>query len=121
MAAIVMAGIVGWCLYMCAGIKPQTEAQFNAADNSMQALMDAQDHIKSMLKSPGSAKWPSLWGNDRPLNGVARLPDGTYMVTSFVDSQNGFGALVRTWFRVHIRVKQSGRPDILSAEFLGPQ
>ncbi len=55
----------------------------------------AQDFVKDRLASPGSAKWPSFWERDEH---VTALGDKRYRVRSWVDSQNGFGALIRTQY-----------------------
>lgn len=50
-----------------------------------------QDWVKGRLQSPGSA--------DFPFGDVTKTEDlghGAYRIRSYVDSQNGFGALVRT-------------------------
>ena len=52
------------------------------------------------LKAPSTAKFPSFYDN-----GVAaeRLPDGsTYRVVGYVDSQNSFGAMIRSQWEVQL-------------------
>lgn len=119
LGCLLFLACLGGCVSCVMNLAKQTPEEFAASDQSVAALMEAQRHIRPMLKSPASAKWPSMWGDDRPLGGVQKMPDGTYLVTSCVDSQNGFGAMVRTWFRVHLRVRQKGRAEILGAQVLG--
>jgi hypothetical protein len=49
----------------------------------------AQTEVENRLKSPRSAKFP--WGTP-----ACEVTDNTYMVHSYVDAQNGFGALIRS-------------------------
>jgi hypothetical protein len=50
--------------------------------------------------SPGSAKHP--WVEYDKV--TKRLSDDTYQVISYVDSQNAFGALVRTYYVALVRM-----------------
>lgn len=56
--------------------------------------IDAQDRIKKLLKSPSSAKFPSItkwkFGKD----------SGVVTVQSYVDSENSFGAMLRAEFQI---------------------
>ena len=60
--------------------------------SKLNALVGSQTYIEGMLKSPGSAKF------DSSLDGVIQINDTTFTVKSYVDSQNGFGALLRTHY-----------------------
>jgi hypothetical protein len=53
------------------------------------AYIEAKDYIEQVLKSPASAIFP-------PLGLVRRLDNNRYEVISYVDSQNSFGAMLRT-------------------------
>lgn len=54
-----------------------------------EAFAACQQTMSGRLRSPGSASYP-----DQP---ASSLPAGEgYVLSSYVDSQNGFGALVRT-------------------------
>ena len=53
------------------------------------AAIHCQEHVKSTLKAPATAQFP-----DRPLSAID-AGGGTYIVTSTVDAQNSFGALLR--------------------------
>lgn len=49
--------------------------------------------FKVKLKSPGSAKFPGLFESE---NHIKYLGDRKYKIDSWVDSQNSYGALIRT-------------------------
>lgn len=50
------------------------------------------------LKAPATAKWPML-----EVARVDTLRDSLYRVTSYVDAQNAFGALLRTSYACTVR------------------
>lgn len=60
------------------------------------ALSNTQSQIEEYLKSPGSAEF------DSSTDGVIQVNDTTFTVKSYVDSQNGFGALLRTHYSCKI-------------------
>jgi uncharacterized membrane protein len=63
-------------------------------DNSIMAYVMMQDFVKRRLVSPNSAKFP--YTNDAD---VTIEKDGyEYVIFSYVDSQNGFGAMLRTYY-----------------------
>ena len=62
----------------------------------MDALIQSQVYIETKLKSPGSAKF------DSSIDGVIQTNDTTFTVISYVDSQNGYGALLRTHYSCKI-------------------
>jgi hypothetical protein len=59
------------------------------------AYVMAQEPVKSLLMSPASADFPPF-----SAAGVttARTADCSFSVNAYVDSQNGFGAIIRTPF-----------------------
>jgi hypothetical protein len=62
-----------------------------------EAYIVAQAFMEQNLISPGSADfatWPTA---------CAQQPDSSFVIISYVDSQNMFGALIRTHFRCQVR------------------
>jgi hypothetical protein len=60
----------------------------------------AQDAVKTQLRAPSSANFPGCVF-DADQYEVRGAPDGkTFWVISYVDSQNGFGAMLRTKYVV---------------------
>lgn len=59
--------------------------------------MYVEDIIKEKLKSPSTAKFPSLsdWS-------IYEKSYNTYSVSSYVDAENGFGAEIRTYFSLTV-------------------
>ncbi len=84
----------------------QTESSQDTLGGSIgetvEAWVAAQQYVEKQLISPSTAKF----------NGVARSPyvvylgDARYRVTATVDSQNNFGAMIRTEFEAIVRAKR---------------
>lgn len=64
--------------------------------SKIDALLQSRVYIENQLKSPGSAEF------DSSLDGVVQTNDTTFTVKSYVDSQNGYGALLRTHYSCKI-------------------
>jgi hypothetical protein len=58
-------------------------------DYSTTAYLQSQGYVKNALKSPASAKFPYSYE-------IRNLPDNRFVVSSYVDSQNSFGAMLRS-------------------------
>ena len=61
--------------------------------NKSLAYIMCEKMVAKKLKSPKTAEFASDWTNH-----VSYLGDGKYKINSYVDSQNSFGALVRSKF-----------------------
>lgn len=70
-----------------------TSGNEGAKDRSRSAVAACQEFVRRDLRAPATAEFPSP-----RLVPVEGNGDGPYTVTSSVDSQNGFGALVRSYF-----------------------
>lgn len=68
------------------------------------AYVISQDFVSKRLKSPVSAKFPSFSEEY-----VCYLGEKRYQVSAYVDSQNSFGAMIRTQF--NCVVKYVGNSD----------
>lgn len=60
----------------------------------------AKSIVGKNLASPGSAKFASLSDSDVI---VRKTGSCEYKIKSYVDSQNGFGALLRTYFTITVK------------------
>lgn len=61
------------------------------------ALRTAQDGIKKKLKAPSTAEFPGLRESE-----VTREGPDVFIVKSYVDAQNSFGAKIRNHFTVKV-------------------
>lgn len=72
--------------------------------NKLLAFSYATDCVKNNLKSPSSAKFVGLLEKEES---VKYIGDDTYEIKSWVDSQNSFGAMIRSNFRCVISFKDN--------------
>lgn len=72
------------------------------------ANIQSQTFVKQYLKSPGSAKFPFA---DSQVT-KSKTNDNLYYVVSYVDSQNGFGALLRSNWASQLLFKGGEDGDI---------
>lgn len=88
-AIFVLIILLGGCnLFLCSDEEPP--AAKKVEEEAGMAYIMSQDFLKERLKSPATADFP--WQPERNIyNG-----DSTFSISSYVDSQNGFGALIRT-------------------------
>lgn len=86
-------------------VKQQQEAQAKAneeKDRSVMAGMICKNHVKASLKSPATADFPMFDKN------IWKMPSQRYVVKSYVDAQNAFGANLRARWFCEIRYKGPG-------------
>lgn len=83
----------------------QAEAAAKTEDNKVTAWVMATEFIEARLKSPSTASYGGLLSGDyqNPEEHVTVLGENLYLVTGWVDSQNSFGATVRSKFKVKIQ------------------
>lgn len=75
------------------------KAYANANADKESAWIFAQDAIKANLKAPSTAKFP--WYDE---SCVTVLDDGSYIVKSYVDAENSYGAKIRNVFSIRITI-----------------
>lgn len=95
-AALSSALVLG--LVAC-GVESSTggSSSADAEEQEYAAFEMCKEFIKDRLKSPATAKFRNFFEDDGEVS-VSGLGQGPYTVVSTVDSQNGFGALVRSSF-----------------------
>ena len=69
----------------------------------LSALENSRQCVEEQLKSPGTADW----GYDE--DKVVKYDDTSFLVTSYVDSENGFGAKIRTDYTAIVIFKSNGK------------
>lgn len=80
--------------------------------DKLEAYNNARDFVKKRLKSPSSAKFPD---SQQKVDDTEYIGDNTYKIRSYVESQNSFGAMIRTDFSCKIRFE--GR-DVYCSELI---
>ena len=110
---IIFIGIPGlliYGLYSCA-TAPKTESVSQRKTN-IDAWVFTQYLVEEYLESPKSAKFPFGGGQ----NHVEETAPGIFIIRSYVDSQNSFGAMIRTKFFCKLHVK-NGKFEVLQLTF----
>jgi len=107
-ARIVKFGVwksAGIAVIVLAVIGSQMDKRSKAGKEDLcsMAYIIHQDIVKNLLKSPSTADFP--WNDYR----CSRSTDKLYRITSYVDSQNGFGAMIRTDYQISLEY-QGGEP-----------
>jgi hypothetical protein len=77
-------------------VEQKRKQELNSVDES-QAFIISKNFVQAMLKSPKTADFPFLDYSHR------NLGDGKWIIQSYVDSQNGFGAMIRTQYQVEMQ------------------
>lgn len=75
-------------------------------DLSIRAFVLSKHFVESFLKSPSTADFPFLDYS------VLELGDDRYSIQSYVDSQNSFGATMRTRWKAVLRYNGGSESDI---------
>tara|TARA_B110000196_G_C20909299_1_gene549755 strand:+ start:217 stop:792 length:576 start_codon:yes stop_codon:yes gene_type:complete len=83
--------------------KPKTESEIIAerkeeCEDTITPMFYVQKAVKQNLKSPATAEFPFYDDSQ-----IQHIGDCVYQVRSYVDSQNSFGATIRTSFYVRIK------------------
>ena len=66
--------------------------------DAISAYVMAQDFVEAELKAPKTADFPYSGDADIQYSG-----DGRYTINSYVDSENSFGATIRTYFTAVVK------------------
>jgi len=77
------------------------------------AALSARRFVKQRLKSPSTAEFPPT-----STATVKKTPNGTYIVSSYVDSQNAFGATLRSNWVAEIRYLSGNRVELVDIQFI---
>ena len=91
----------------------QTQTHWTQETNWAGAYVMTEEWVKQRLSSPGSAEFPSSYHKRQH---VERVSGQRYRIESYVDSQNQFGALVRTQFVAELEQPEEDKWRLLSLE-----
>lgn len=107
-ALIVAVIVVSILLSMCGSDDDDggDDLQFGAFDV-------CREFVKDRLKAPGSASFRNYFDDDGEVR-VTGSGDGPYTVRSTVDSENSFGAKIRTGFTCTVEHTGDGRYRLVS-------
>ena len=109
------AGLYVWAMFFVhidpstAPYQPQKE-DTEYADH-VRGFDCAKKEVSSMLKAPSTAKFTD-WTESL----ISKTGEGQYRFVSEVDSQNGFGAMLRTRFYCDVQFQSNGKSCTASCE-----
>jgi len=75
-------------------------------DKQIDYKITSQRYIRDQLRAPSTAKFP--------LNAQVYERKGFWIVESYVEAQNGFGAIIRTYYAVAIEQGENSRHIVAS-------
>lgn len=76
-------------------------ARAKKCSDTTMAFVMSQEFVRRRLKAPSTAEFP--WITDDQVE-ISTKPDCTFRVIGWVDAQNGFGAQIRSRYRVDLRL-----------------
>ena len=94
---IIPMGIIAWGYMTFVGSDPSTPVSKPHELSAIELYVQAQGFVKQGLKAPSTAKFPL-----EPVS-VGTDGNGLYQVESYVDSQNSFGAMIRSEWMLNMR------------------
>ena len=86
-------------LFIAFGSYEDNDSSSSSDANKFLAYNYAEDFVKERLKSPSTAEFPGTFEKDKH---ITELGNKEYQINSWVDSQNGFGATIRSKFSCKI-------------------
>ena len=98
-AAITAIVIVTTGMYLIAILNPSDNSR---SHNQFEAYSYAEQFVEKQLKSPSTAEFPGISEKN---SHITKITEDKYKIDSWVDSQNGFGAQIRTNFSCTIIFK----------------
>lgn len=108
---LVFGGVILFLL--CLGILGNENQIDSPSDEKSRAWTAAKMFVRDRLKSPATADF----GDQDPDDHVLDMGNNEYGVTGWVDSQNSFGAMIRTRFMTRVRL-EGNEWQLLEIEFL---
>lgn len=104
MISIAATAVALAAAYVAPAVQSDVAAQDDECGNTARAYIMSQEFVKKRLKSPATADFPSLHADGVTANMIGYC---RYGITAFVDSQNAFGAMIRTNYSAKLRYDKS--------------
>jgi hypothetical protein len=87
----------------------------NEQSKEIEAFVGSQMVVEEQLKSPSTAKFP-LFTDDKV--NVTKISENKYNVSAYVDSENSFGAMVRTYYTCTVILLPNDKYRVENLKFL---
>ncbi len=92
-------------LAILGSLLPGSDGASDPDDRGTMAVIQCQNYVKVRLRAPSTADFPFLD------HSVSRMGNEAYVVRSYVDAQNGFGAMIRSTYACKIRYRGGDDAD----------
>ena len=117
---IALGAIIVFGLKSCFGVSDKSsapKAELTSAQilskRKVNAYIQSQMCVEGILKAPSTAKFPY---GDCDL--IPQINDSTFLVISYVDAQNAYGAMVRNYYRCVIVENAESKFECLETRFI---
>ena len=104
---LIIMGAIAWYIFA-----PNSESSntnnLKKVHSKLEAYTMSQGFVKNKLKSPSTAEFTCDYEKN-----VTQISDSMFVVNGFVDSQNSFGAMLRSSYRCTLLFKPN---DMVSCE-----
>jgi len=94
---IIIASITA---YFSQNLKSDSDSEYDTRSDKVKAWVIAESQIERSLKAPSTADFQSY----NESNVIYQYNKGTYMVSIYVDAENSFGAKIREYFNVEVKL-----------------
>lgn len=112
--AFIVVIILFFLVWKCSCSKTEEEKSIiNEQDLKTKAFIYSQDCVEQQLKSPSTAEFP--YDSEEF---VTKIDEDTFIINSYVDSQNSFGAMIRTNYICQITLNDNDTYTCDSIELL---
>lgn len=78
-----------------------------------EVALAGQKFMEKSLRAPSTAKFAPLFKSQ-----IKKIKTGHYTVSSYVDSQNGFGAMIRSNYTVEIQQTKNGEIQLINIDIV---
>jgi hypothetical protein len=95
LTAVIFVGLI------LSGSRSPEQRAASSCTSETEAFVMSQSFVSQKLRAPATASYP--WITD---NAVSITPTGgecEFLVSAYVDSQNGFGALIRSKYLIRVK------------------
>lgn len=113
---VALIGIILFIVFIgyCCSSGSSAPAQKSEQSLKIEALVGSQMVVKDNLKSPSSAEFPLI--TDKLIS-VTKIEENKYAVISYVDSENSFGAMIRTFYTCKV-ILDGDKYTVVDLKFL---
>jgi len=78
----------------------KSDSEYDTRSDKVKAWVVAESQIERSLKAPSTADFQSY----NESNVIYQYNKGTYMVSIYVDAENSFGAKIREYFNIEVKL-----------------